>query len=118
VARNVLPVPAVPRRTCSTGSDRRQSAASEEIASHARTEALQMLIVNYKGIKPAMRVVCCDLDMPMIAAMDGSGFTWGQVVKFAMPEPATTATYGAYRKLSVVRQCEVTVVTRSRTVLV
>jgi len=66
----------------------------EEIAiTRSGSEALRMLIVNYKGIKPGDAVVCCDLDYPeMICAMEWLGDHRGaQVVKFAMPEPATTA---------------------------
>ena len=66
----------------------------EEIAvTRSGSEALRMLIVNYKGVKPGDAVVYCDLDYPeMIAAMDWLGDHRGaQVVKFAMPEPATTA---------------------------
>jgi selenocysteine lyase/cysteine desulfurase len=66
----------------------------EEIAvTRSGSEALRMLIVNNKGVKPGDAVVCCDLDYPeMIAAMEWLGDHRGaQVVKFAMPEPATTA---------------------------
>ncbi len=72
----------------------------EEIAiTRSGSEALRMLIVNYKGIKPGDAVVCCDLDYPeMICAMEWLGDHRGaQVMKFAMPEPATTANIlGAY----------------------
>ena len=66
----------------------------EEIAlTRGGSEGLQMLITNYKHIKPGDAVICCDLDFDaMIAAMDWLGDRRGvQVVKFAMPEPATTA---------------------------
>jgi selenocysteine lyase/cysteine desulfurase len=66
----------------------------EEIAlTRSGSEALRMLIVNHKSIKPGDAVVCCDLDYPeMICAMEWLGDHRGaQVVKFVMPEPATTA---------------------------
>jgi selenocysteine lyase/cysteine desulfurase len=54
---------------------------------------LRMLIINHKGISAGDAVVYCDLDYPeMICAMQWLGDHRGaQVVKFAMPEPATTA---------------------------
>lgn len=66
----------------------------QEIAiTRSGAEALQMLIVNHKAIGPGDAVICCDLDYDdMIAAMDWLGDHRGaQVVKFDMPEPATTA---------------------------
>jgi selenocysteine lyase/cysteine desulfurase len=66
----------------------------EEIAvARSGSEALRMLIINHKSVKPGDAVVHCDLDYPeMIAAVEWLGDHRGaQVVKFAMPEPATTA---------------------------
>jgi selenocysteine lyase/cysteine desulfurase len=72
----------------------------EEIAiTRCGSEALRMLIVNYKNIKPGDAVICCDLDYDaMIEAMNWLGDHRGaEVVKFSMPEPATTANIlGAY----------------------
>jgi selenocysteine lyase/cysteine desulfurase len=95
-ARNVLPgaCRAAGGRAAQEAIARQVGCQAEEIAlTRSGTEALQMLIVNYKGIKPGDAVVCCDLDYAdMIAAMDWLGDHRGaQVVKFAMPEPATTA---------------------------
>jgi selenocysteine lyase/cysteine desulfurase len=95
-ARNVLPgaCRAAGAREAQEAVARQVGCQVEEIAvTRSGTEALQMLIVNYKGIKPGDAVVCCDLDYAdMIAAMDWLGDHRGaQVVKFAMPEPATTA---------------------------
>ena len=96
-ARNVLPGGAC----LAAGSlEARQAIArlvgcqQQEIAvTRSGADALQMLIVNYKNIKPSDAVICCDLDYDaMIAAMDWLGDHRGaQVLKFAMPEPATTA---------------------------
>jgi selenocysteine lyase/cysteine desulfurase len=96
-ARNVLPGGA-----CLNAGGRESRAAiaqlvgclPEEIAiTRSGSEGLQMLIVNYKNLKPGDAVIHCDLDYDaMIAAMDWLGDHRGaQVVKFAMPEPATTA---------------------------
>jgi len=72
----------------------------EEIAiTPSGGHALETLIVNYRLLKPGEAVICCDLDYDaMIAAMEWLGTHKGaQVVKFAMPEPATTAAIlGAY----------------------
>lgn len=60
---------------------------AEEIAiTRSGCEALRMLIVNHKGIKPGDAVVYCDLDYPeMICAMEWLGDHRGaQLVKFAM----------------------------------
>jgi selenocysteine lyase/cysteine desulfurase len=68
--------------------------SAEEIAiTRSGSDALQHLITNYKPLKPGDAVIYCDLDYDsMIAAMDWLGDHRGaQVVKFAMPEPATTA---------------------------
>ncbi len=66
----------------------------DEIAlTRSGSEGLQSLIVNYKGLKPGDAVLYCDLDYDnMIAAMDYLGDHRGaEVVRFDMPEPATTA---------------------------
>lgn len=66
----------------------------DEIAiTRSGTEALQMLIVNYRRLKQGDAVIYCDLDYDdMIAAMDWLGdHRAAHVVKFAMPEPASTA---------------------------
>jgi len=66
----------------------------EEIAvTRSGSDALQMLIVNYKALKPGDGVICCDLDYDStLAAMTYLESRRGaQLVKFAMPEPATTA---------------------------
>ncbi len=66
----------------------------EEIAiGRSGSDALQMLIVNYRNLKPGDGVIHCDLDYDStIEAMAWLGTHRGaQVVRFAMPEPATTA---------------------------
>ncbi|WP_174275134.1 aminotransferase class V-fold PLP-dependent enzyme [Sphingomonas bacterium] len=96
-ARNVLPGGA-----CLAAGGREARAAiarlvgcvPEEIAiTRSGSEALQMLITNYRDLRPGDAVIHCDLDYDaMIAAMDWLGDRRGaDVVKFAMPEPATTA---------------------------
>jgi selenocysteine lyase/cysteine desulfurase len=95
-ARNVLPdsCRAAGARAAQQAIARQVGCLPEEIAvTRSGSEALRMLIVNHKSIKPGDAVVYCDLDYPeMIAAMEWLGDHRGaQVVKFAMPEPATTA---------------------------
>jgi len=96
-ARNALPGGA-----CLAGGGRDARAAIarqvgcdvEEIAvARSGADALQLLIVNYKLLKPGDAVIHCDLDYDvMVDTMDWLGDHRGaQVVKFAMPEPATTA---------------------------
>lgn len=66
----------------------------EEIAvTRSGSDALQMLIVNYKALKPGDGVICCDLDYDStLAAMSWLESRRGaHLVKFAMPEPASTA---------------------------
>jgi selenocysteine lyase/cysteine desulfurase len=102
-ARNVLPGGAC---LAAGGREAREAIArmvgvqAEEIAiTRSGSDALQHLITNYKKIKAGDAVVYCDLDYDaMIASMDWLGDHRGaQVVKFAMPEPATTANIlGAY----------------------
>ncbi|CAN5363492.1 aminotransferase class V-fold PLP-dependent enzyme [soil metagenome] len=68
--------------------------APEEIGlTRSGADALQMLIVNYKALKPGDAVIHCDLDYDaMIASMKWLGTHRGaRVVRFAMPEPANTA---------------------------
>jgi hypothetical protein len=96
-ARNVLPggaCLAAGGREAMEAIARQVGCQTEEIAvTRSGAEALQMLIVNYRNIKSGDAVIHCDLDYDaMIAAMDWLGDHRGaQVVKFAMPEPATTA---------------------------
>jgi selenocysteine lyase/cysteine desulfurase len=95
-ARNVLDgsCRAAGARAAQEAIARQVGCRVEEIAvTRSGSEALRMLIVNYKHIKPGDAVVYCDLDYPeMIAAMEWLGDHRGaKVVRFAMPEPATTA---------------------------
>ncbi len=96
-ARNVLPGGAC---LAAGGREARESIAgmigahADEIGiTRSGSDALQLLIANYKNIKAGDAVIYCDLDYDaMIASMDWLGDHRGaQVVKFAMPEPATTA---------------------------
>ncbi|MES2255551.1 MAG: aminotransferase class V-fold PLP-dependent enzyme [Pseudomonadota bacterium] len=96
-ARNVLPGGAC---LAAGGREAREAIARqvgcmvEEVAiTRSGSDALQMLIANYKQLKPGDAVIHCDLDYDAtIAAMDWLGNHRGaQVIKFAMPEPATTA---------------------------
>ena len=67
---------------------------TEEIAlTRSGSDGLQSLIVNYNLLKPGDAVLYCDLDYDtMIAAMDFLQERRGaRVVRFNMPEPATTA---------------------------
>lgn len=66
----------------------------QEIAvTRSGSEALLMLIANYKDINPGDAVICCDLDYDhTLATIDWLRERRGAVVvKFVMPEPATTA---------------------------
>ncbi|MEZ2347552.1 aminotransferase class V-fold PLP-dependent enzyme [Terriglobus sp. RCC_193] len=96
-ARNVLPGGAC---LAAGGREAREAIAKmvgvahQEVAiTRSGSDALQSLICNYKAIKPGDAVIYCDLDYDaMIASMDWLGDHRGaQVVKFDMPEPATTA---------------------------
>jgi selenocysteine lyase/cysteine desulfurase len=96
-ARNVLPGGAC---LSAGGREARESIArmvgvhADEIAiTRSGSDALQHLITNYKPLKPGDAVIYCDLDYDaMIASMDWLGDHRGaHVVKFDMPEPATTA---------------------------
>jgi selenocysteine lyase/cysteine desulfurase len=96
-ARNVLPggaCRAAGARSACEAIARQVGCEAEEVAvTRSGAEALQMLIVNYKPLRPKDAVIYCDLDYSdTIAAMDWMGDHRGaQVVKFDMPEPATTA---------------------------
>ena len=96
-ARNVLPggaCLAAGGREAREAIARMMGVSSDEIAiTRSGSDALQLLITNYKKLKTGDAVIYCDLDYDaMIAAMDWLGDHRGaQVVKFAMPEPATTA---------------------------
>jgi selenocysteine lyase/cysteine desulfurase len=96
-ARDALPGGAsltAGERTAREAIARQVGCRYEEIAlTRSGSEALQVLITQYKDIKLGDAVICCDLDYDaMIAAFDSLGDRRGaQVVKFAMPEPATTA---------------------------
>lgn len=96
-ARNVLPDgagSAAAGREAQAAIARQMGCAPEEIAvTRSGADALQMLIVNYRPLKPGDAVIHCDLDYDaMIAAMGWLGTHRGaRVVSFAMPEPATTA---------------------------
>ena len=96
-ARNVLPggaCLAAGGREAREAIARQVGAHVEEIAiTRSGSDALQALITNYKPLKPGDAVIYCDLDYDaMIASMDWLGDHRGaQVVRFNMPEPATTA---------------------------
>ncbi len=96
-ARNVLPGDetwASDARAASAAIARQVGCAPEEIAvTRSGSDALQMLIANYKGLKPGDAAIYCDLDYDAtIGAMEWLGTHKNvQVVRFAMPEPATTA---------------------------
>jgi selenocysteine lyase/cysteine desulfurase len=96
-ARNALPggaCRAAGARAAQQAIARQVGCEAEEVAvTRSGAEALQMLIVNYKPLKPKDAVIYCDLDYSdTIAAMDWIGDHRGaQVVRFDMPEPATTA---------------------------
>ncbi|WP_419805898.1 aminotransferase class V-fold PLP-dependent enzyme [Terriglobus sp.] len=67
---------------------------TEEIAlTRSGSDGLESLIVNYNLLKPGDAVVYCDLDYDaMIFAMDFLEERRGaKIVRFDMPEPATTA---------------------------
>jgi selenocysteine lyase/cysteine desulfurase len=96
-ARNALPggaCLAAGGREAREAVARSVGALPEEVAiTRSGSDALQSLITNYKNIRPGDAVIYCDLDYDaMIASMDWLGDHRGaQVVKFDMPEPATTA---------------------------
>ncbi|WP_293971055.1 aminotransferase class V-fold PLP-dependent enzyme [Sphingomonas sp.] len=96
-ARNVLPGGAgwtQDARAASAAIARQVGCGPDEIAvTRSGSDALQMLIANYKGLKPGDGVIHCDLDYDStICAMEWLGtHKQANVVRFAMPEPATTA---------------------------
>lgn len=96
-ARNVMPGgvgAAAAEHAAQAAIARLAGCLPEEIAvTRSGADALQMLICNYKPLKPGDAVIHCDLDYDaMIAAMRWLGSHRGaKVVRFAMPEPATTA---------------------------
>jgi selenocysteine lyase/cysteine desulfurase len=96
-ARNVLPDGegwTATFKAAQAAIARQMGCAPGEIAvTRSGADALQMLIANYKPLKPGDAVIHCDLDYDaMISAMNWLGSHRGaKVVTFAMPEPATTA---------------------------
>ena len=73
---------------------RQVGAHPDEIAiTRSGSEGLEALILGYNRLKPGDAAISCDLDYDtVLAAMDSLGQRRGaQVVRFAMPEPATTA---------------------------
>ena len=96
-ARNVLPGGegwTATLKAAQAAIARQMGCAPGEIAvTRSGADALQMLICNYKPLKAGDAVIHCDLDYDaMIAAMTWLGSHRGaKVVKFAMPEPATSA---------------------------
>ena len=73
---------------------RQVGCSAEEIGiTRSGADALQMLITNYRNLRPGDAVIHCDLDYDvMISAMQWLGSHRGAVVvRFDMPEPATTA---------------------------
>jgi selenocysteine lyase/cysteine desulfurase len=96
-ARNVLPGGigwTAAGRSAQEAIARQMGCTPEEIAvTRSGSDALQLLIGNYNKLRPGDAVIHCDLDYDaMIMAMESLGALRGaQVVRFAMPEPATTA---------------------------
>jgi selenocysteine lyase/cysteine desulfurase len=96
-ARNVLPggaCLAAGGREARAALARMMGVSTEEIAiTRSGSDGLQHLITCYKPLKTGDAVIYCDLDYDaMISAMDWLGDHRGaKVVKFNMPEPATTA---------------------------
>jgi selenocysteine lyase/cysteine desulfurase len=96
-ARNVLPGEAC----LANGSRDAQAAIARQVGclpaeiavTRSGSDALQILIANYNKLKPGDAVVYCDLDYDAtIGAMEWLGTHKGaKVVRFAIPEPATTA---------------------------
>ena len=96
-ARNVLPGEAC----LANGSQgakvaiaKQMGCQPEEICiTRSGSDALQLLITNYKGLHPGDAAIYCDLDYDAcIGAMEWLGTHKGaRIVKFAIPEPATTA---------------------------
>ena len=96
-ARNVLPDGqgwTATLRAAQVAIGRQVGCSPDEIAvTRSGADALQMLICNYRNLAPGDAVIHCDLDYDvMISAMQWLGSHRGaEVVRFAMPEPATTA---------------------------
>lgn len=96
-ARNVLPgdgCMANGTRDAQASIARMVGCEPGEIAvTRSGSDGLQQLITNYRPFKPGDAVIYCDLDYDaMITAMEWMGTHRGaKVVRFAMPEPATTA---------------------------
>ncbi len=96
-ARNVLPDGSGwtrDGRAAQVAIARQVGCAPDEIAvTRSGSDALQLLIGGYNRLKPGEAVIHCDLDYDaMIMAMESLQTSRGaQLVKFAMPEPATTA---------------------------
>ena len=73
---------------------RQMGCSPDEIAvTRSGSDALQLLIVNYNRLRPGDAVIHCDLDYDAtIMAMESLQARRGaQLVRFAIPEPATTA---------------------------
>lgn len=96
-ARNVLPDGAGWTRDGRLAQEaiaRQMGCSPDEICvTRSGSDALQLLIVNYNRLKAGDAVIHCDLDydatiMAMESLRDRRG---AQLVKFAIPEPATTA---------------------------
>jgi len=105
-ARNALPGGACLAgggRAAREAIARQMGCSPDEIAvTRSGSDALQLLIGNYKALKPGEAVIRCDLDYDAaIEAVDWLGDHRGaQVVRFAIPEPATTANIlSAYREV-------------------
>jgi selenocysteine lyase/cysteine desulfurase len=96
-ARNVLPGDntwTAGYRAAQAAIARLVGVAPDEIAiARSGSDALQMLILNYRNLKPGDAVIHCDLDYDStIEAMEWLGTHRGvKVVRFVIPEPATTA---------------------------
>jgi len=73
---------------------RQVGAGIDEIAiTRSGAEALNALLTQYRLLKAGDAVICCDLDYDdMVASLEGLVTRRGvDLVRFAMPEPATTA---------------------------
>lgn len=82
------------QRAAQAAIARQVGCSADEIAiARSGADALQMLICNYRHVGAGDAVIHCDLDYDvMISAMRWLGERRGaDVVRFAMPEPATTA---------------------------
>lgn len=96
-ARNVLPGGAgwaAASQAAQAAVARQVGCLPEEIAiTRSGSDALQALICNYRRLKAGDAIIHCDLDYDaMIWAMQWLGSHRGaEVVRFPMPEPATTA---------------------------